>query len=174
MSKYNPLYFAHHIYPIDAKKHFNASVDTCLFVLITGGGNSDCDIYEGLDSIKPLRVIGERNGFIVNDVLAYEQSKHLSGQDSRYIWRSGIKHDCAKVMELERIDGVFKNGFNKYIELEDDYIYPLLKSSDIGNGRTESCRKVVLITQKIVGEETSAIQAVAPKYGNIFVITRNF
>ncbi len=162
MDSANPLYFGH-IYPIDAKAYFNAAVDACLFVLITGTGNSDCDIYEGLDSTKPSRVIGARDGIIVNNVMNYEQTKHLSGQDSRYIWRSGIKHDCSKIMELERVDNGFKNGFDEHVDLEEDYIYPLLKSSDIGNGRTEFYRKMVLITQKHVGEATSDIQKVAPK-----------
>lgn len=162
MSSPNPLYFGH-IYPIDAKEHFNASVEACLFVLVTGNGNSDCDIYAGLDSTTPSRVIGSRDGIVVNDVLAYEQSRHLLGQDPRYIWRSGIKHDCSKVMELERIDAKFKNGLGEHFDLEEDYIYPLLKSSDVGNGRTDFYRKVVLITQKYVGEDTSPIQDAAPK-----------
>lgn len=162
MSSSNPLYIGH-IYPIDAKEHFNASVEACLFILVTGSGNADCDIYEGLNSTTPSRVIGARNGIVVNDVLAYEQSKHLSGQDPRYIWRSGIKHDCSKVMELERIDSGFKNGLGEQIDLEEDYIYPLFKSSDIGNGRTEFYRKVVLVTQKFVGEDTFVIETVAPK-----------
>ena len=92
----------------------------------------------------------------------FEKWRHLLGQDPRYIWRSGIKHDCSKVMELEPIKAGFKNGLGETIRLETDYIYPLLKSSDVGNGRTNSYRKVVLITQKIVGEETSAINSVAP------------
>lgn len=162
MNSSNPLYFGH-IYSIDAKEYFNASVEACLFVLITGNGNSDCDIYEGLDSKIPSRVIGSRDGFIVNNVITYEQSKHLLGKDVKYIWRSGIKHDCSKVMELERIDNRLKNGFGEYVDIEDDYIYPLLKSSDIGNGRTEFYRKMVLITQKSVGEDTSTIQIMAPK-----------
>jgi hypothetical protein len=162
MSGSKPLYFGH-MYPIDAKEHFNASVEACLFVLITGSGNSDCDIYEGLNSTTPSRIIGARNGLIVNDVMAYEQFKHLSGQDPRYIWRSGIKHDCSKVMELERIEGRFKNGLNEYVDIEDDFVYPLLKSSDVGNGRIQQYRRVVIITQKNVGEETSTIQAIAPK-----------
>jgi hypothetical protein len=162
MSSYKPLFFGH-IYPIDAKAYFNASVEACLFVLIKGSGNADCDIYKGLDSKIPYRVIGARAGFIVNDIVAYEQSKHLSGQDHKYIWRSGIKHDCSKVMELERIDNGFKNGLGECVDLEDVYIYPLLKSSDIGNGRTDFYRKVVLITQKSVGEDTSVIQIIAPK-----------
>jgi hypothetical protein len=162
MSSNKPLYVGH-IYPINAKAYFNASVEACLFVLIAGDGNSDCDIYEELDAIKPSRVIGARAGFIVNDIVAYEQSKHLLGQNYRYIWRSGIKHDCARVMELERVDEGFKNGLGECVDLEDSYLYPLLKSSDIGNGRIEFCRKVVLITQKFVGENTSSIQETAPK-----------
>jgi hypothetical protein len=42
-------------------------------------------------------------------------------------------------------------------------LYPLLKSSDIGNGRTSTYRKLVLITQKSVGEDTRGIQHYAPK-----------
>ena len=89
--------------------------------------------------------------------------KHLSGHDIRYIWRSGIKHDCAKVMELERNEDGFINGLGEKVNIEDEYVYPLFKSSDIGNRRTNICRKFVIITQKSVGEDTSIIQTAAPK-----------
>lgn len=155
--------FFGHIYPIDAKAHFDASVEACLFVLTTDVGNADCEVYESLDSDKPSQIIGERDGYIVSNVCRYEKWRHLRGQDPRYIWRSGIKHDCSKVMELEPIGGVYKNGFDENINLEKEYIYPLLKSSDIGNGRVSSYRRVVLVTQKTVGEDTSKIKEIAPK-----------
>ncbi|MDQ6962260.1 MAG: N-6 DNA methylase [Mariprofundaceae bacterium] len=155
--------FFGHIYPINAKEYFNASVEACLFVLTTNVGNADCEIYESLDSIKPYRTIGERDGFIVSNVKVYGKWKYLRGQDPCYIWRSGIKHDCSKVMELEPYEGKFKNGLNETFSLESDYIFPLLKSSDIGNGRVNSYRKMVLITQKKVGEETLSIKKIAPK-----------
>ncbi len=156
--------FLGHIYPIDAKTHFGASVDACLFILITtNNGNADCEVYESLDSTKPDHIIGERDGFIVSDVALYEKWRHLRGQDFRYLWRSGVKHDCSKVMELEPYEDGFKNGLGERVILERDYIYPLLKSSDVGNGRSDSFRKVVLITQQSVGEETLAIKKVAPK-----------
>jgi hypothetical protein len=67
-------------------------------------------------------------------------------------------------MELERVqDALFQNGFGRKYTLEENYLYPLLKSSDIGNGRTHNYRKLVLITQKSVGEDTSIIQDKAPK-----------
>lgn len=154
--------FFGHIYPVDAKNYFNASVEACLFVLTTDIGNSDCEVYESLDSTHPSYVIGERDGYIVKDVQRYERWRHLRGQDPKYIWRSGVKHDCSKIMELEPVNGCYKNGLGEVISLEDDYLYPLLKSSDVGNGRIEAFRKVVLITQKSVGEDTSTIKKIAP------------
>ena len=166
--------FFGHIYSIDAKAYFGASVEACLFVLTTDTGNADCEVYESLDSTKPSHVIGERDGFIVSDVNHYEKWRHLRGQDSRYIWRSGVKHDCSKVMELEPHGDGYKNGLGEIVKCEDDYIYPLLKSSDVGNGRTSSYRKVVLITQKTVGEDTSQIKESAPNTWKYLIEHREY
>lgn len=154
-------YFGH-IYPIDAKAYFGASVEACLFVLSTNSGNADCEIYSSLDSTSPSHVIGERDGFIVNDVLHYEKWRHLKGQDPHYIWRSGVKHDCSKVMELQPASNGYVNGSGEIVVLEDNYVFPLLKSSDVGNGKFSSYRKVVLVTQQYVGEDTSQIKTTAP------------
>jgi hypothetical protein len=164
--------FFGHIYLIDAKIHFDAAVEACLFVLGTDGGNTDCEVYESLDSNNPAQIIGERDGFMVGSVERYEKWQHLCGQDPRYIWRSGIKHDCSKIMELEPVNAGFKNGFGEVFMLENDYIYPLFKSSDIGNGRIG--RKVVLITQKIVGENTAEIKNVAPNTWKYLIEHRDF
>ncbi|MFZ4790427.1 MAG: SAM-dependent methyltransferase [Candidatus Competibacteraceae bacterium] len=156
-------HFSGHIYPIDAKTHFNAAVDACLFVITVDDQHSVCKVYEGLDSYQASSVITERNGFMVKDVAAYERWLHLAGQDMNYIWRSGAKHDCSNVMELEPVGHYLKNGLGEQVDLENDYLYPLLKSSDIGNGRVKLNRRLVLITQHFVGEETSAIAENAPK-----------
>ncbi len=166
--------FFGHIYPIDAKEHFDAAVEACLFILTTDTGNTDCEVYESLESIEPSHFIGERDGYIVSDIINYEKWRHLTGQDPRYIWRSGIKHDCSKIMELESLDGGYKNGLGEIIKCEDDYIYPLLKSSDIGNGRIKAYRKVVLITQKSVGEDTSEIKRIAPNTWKYLVEHREY
>ncbi|MEO0827350.1 MAG: SAM-dependent methyltransferase, partial [Cyanobacteria bacterium J06642_9] len=92
------------------------------------------------------------------------QWKHLAGQDLRYLWRSGVKHDCSKVMVLEQIDSsLFCNGFGEKYSLEEECLFPLLKSSDIGNNRVTSYRKLVLITQKSIAEDTSVIKENFPK-----------
>ena len=152
------------IYLIDAKAFFGASVEACFFVLSTDYDVSpDCKVYKDLKSNQILSLIGERDGLILRDIAKYEKWKHLLGQDLRYTWRSGIKHDCSKVMELEQIeDGFLLNGMRQKCFLEKEYLYPLLKSSDIGNGRTDKYRKLVLVTQKSVGDDTSIIKDTAP------------
>ncbi|NEP57599.1 MAG: methyltransferase domain-containing protein [Symploca sp. SIO2G7] len=157
--------FSAYIYLIDAKAYFGASVEACFFVLSTDNSVSpDCIVYKNLKSNQILHLIGERDGWILRDTIKFEKWKHLSGQDLRYVWRSGIKHDCSKVMELEQVeDGLFINGMCKKHVLEQEYLYPLLKSSDISNSRIEHYRKFVLITQKSVGDDTSIIQYKAPK-----------
>jgi tRNA1(Val) A37 N6-methylase TrmN6 len=153
------------IYLIDAKAYFGVSVEACLFVLSTcANSSSDCKVYENLKSREISYLIGERDGLILRDTVKYEKWKHLSGQDLKYVWRSGIKHDCSKVMELEQLsETLFLNGIGEKFYLEETYLYPLLKSSDIGNGRTNNYRKLALITQKLVGDDTSIIQDKAPR-----------
>lgn len=166
--------FFGHIYPIDAKLYFDAAVEACLFVLTTDAGNADCEVYKSLDSVESSHIIGERDGHIVSDVNNYKKWRKLKGQDPRFIWRSGIKHDCSKIMELEPLNGGYKNGLGEIIRCEDKYIYPLLKSSDIGNGRTNTYRKVVLITQKSVGEDTLLIKKLAPSTWEYLVEHREY
>lgn len=153
------------IYKIDALKYFNASVDACFFVVNLGEGIrlKDCEIYENLVDDIPSHTIGYHNTIMVADVTLYEKWKHLSGTDNVYKWRSGIKHDCSKVMELEWNGKEFRNGNDVRACLEEAYIYPLFKSSDIGNGRTQECRKYMLVTQQSIGEDTAHIKEDAPK-----------
>ncbi|NJL41293.1 MAG: N-6 DNA methylase [Leptolyngbyaceae cyanobacterium SM1_4_3] len=157
--------FLSYVYLIDAKTYFGASVEACFFVLSTNANSSsDCKVYEDLKAREISYSIGERDGLILRDVAKYEKWKHLLGQDLRYVWRSGIKHDCSKVMELEQLnETLFLNGMGEKFHLEKTYLYPLLKSSDIGNGRTDNYRKLVLVTQKSVGDDTSIIQDEAPR-----------
>jgi hypothetical protein len=158
--------FSADIYLIDAKAYFGASVEACLCILSTNNDNGhiDCKIHECLESEKASYLIGKRDELIIRNIAQYEKWRHLAGKDLKYLWRSGIKHDCSKVMEMERIhDTLFQNGLGEKYTLEEKYLYPLLKSSDIGNGRINHSRKLVLITQKSVGEDTSIIQDEAPK-----------
>lgn len=153
------------IYRIDALKRFGASVDACFFLIDCAqeAGSKDCEIYEKLTDSKPSHTIGYHDGVVISDVNLYEKCKFLRGINKTYTWRSGVKHDCARVMELERSQTGFLNGLGEFICLENKYVYPLFKSSDIGNGRVRECRKYVLVTQRYIGEDTSRIKKEAPK-----------
>jgi hypothetical protein len=154
------------IYEIDAKEDFDASVEACLLVVKFSPNiiSKECLWHSSLDaSLSPNRVIGLRNGRVVSDIDLYEKWKHLLSQtEQEYIWRSGIKHDCSRVMELHCVGkNLYQNGLGEEIELEKEYVYPLVKSSDLFNEREPS--RWVIVTQKKVGDDTSVIETVAPK-----------
>lgn len=81
---------------------------------------------------------------------------------STYVWCSGIKHDCTAVLELTLSDGVYTNGFGETVQIEDDLIYPLLKSSDINKYRENKFRKFIIVSQKKIGDDTSALKHTHP------------
>lgn len=151
------------MYGIDAKKYFGASVEACLLTCEFDGisHNYDYDVYESLESKKPKRV-GHRNGITVRDLDTFEKLGSLLG-NSELKWRSGIKHDCAEVMELKMQGGVLTNGLGEEVDIEPDYVYPLLKGSDIANNRIQTTERFVIVPQKSVGEPTNTIKHLAPK-----------
>lgn len=151
------------IFRIDAKKHFNASVDACLLVARTGSnGAMEAAVYESLQARKPSTNVGMAGQDLVADIRTYRRLKHLEGL-CPYQWRSGVKHDCASIMELrQNPDGTFSNRLGEAVSLEPDYVYPLLKCTDLSKGIAQPTR-FVLVTQKRVGEDTNVIARRAPR-----------
>ena len=149
---------------IDAKKWFKASVSACLFCLDVGVDKASyqADVYPNLSASEPKSTIGIVDNKLVADVKAYRKSAFLNGSSS-LTWRQGLKHDAASVMELTSIaEGVFKNKFKEIVDVESDYIYPLLKSTDLFHGKIDSKRGVI-VTQKKIGEDTHILQQTAPR-----------
>ena len=99
---------------------------------------------------------------LLADIAAYHRWKHLCGHETLR-WRSGIKHDCAKVMELYREGDKYRNGLAQMVEIEDVYVYPMLKSSSLAKGGQKTRNRFMLVTQKTVGEQTNRIEEEAPK-----------
>jgi len=157
------MVFSSKIHLIDAKEYFDASVDACLFIcnLRPESHNYYSQVYEKFDSTNPIQEIGYIDERMVANISLYKKWKHLLGEGT-YVWRSGIKHDCARVMELKRKENRFLNGFGTNVTIEDDYIYPMLKSSDLANDRTKNIERWMIVTQKSIGEDTSTIQQKAP------------
>lgn len=147
---------------IDAKRHFGASVDACLLVARTGeAGPAEVGVFNGLATKRRSSTVGLAGRDLVSDIQAYCRLKHLEGL-CPYQWRSGVKHDCASVMELSRTRaGTLCNKLGEEVRVEPDYLFPLLKCSDLANGRLEP-QRFVLVTQRRVGEDTAAIATKAP------------
>lgn len=148
-------------FPLNAKQVFNVSVDCGFFVF-----NSYDEVayeVEVLDlDFKFLGKYGIRGGRLVSDVLGYDQWSFLDGVNLEK-WRSGIKHDCSSVFEFTVRDNVLFNGKGETVEIEQEFLFPFLKSSDLANGRVTRGDRFVLITQEYVGHDTRPIEKKAPK-----------
>ena len=156
------------ILKINSKKEFNISVDACLFICdyFNGGDQSICEVYDDLSFKKPQSRIGIDKKTIIANIDLHQKTKKMVKGKSNMVWRSGIKHDASKVMELLLLDdGRLVNGLEETVEIEDRYLYPLLKSSDLANNRL-SPQRFVIMTQKKVGEDTGCIERDAPKLWN--------
>lgn len=146
---------------INALSEFNVSVNASCF-----SAKFDCT-PSGLCSLKDfytnrhIREYGWIDNSFVSDAAQYQRYSNFDNH-STYVWRSGIKHDCASVLELTFADGVYLNGLGEVVQIEDDLIYPLLKSSDINNYKAGQFKKFIIIPQHRVGEDTSLLARTHP------------
>jgi hypothetical protein len=147
---------------INAQKEFAAAVDASLFCCRFNSTPEftakEFDFYSSRHSVT----LGWVNNKFASDTETYIKYQHLDGI-CPFEWRQGIKHDCAKVMELERIDGGFRNALGEIFELEEDLVYGILKSSDLQVDNIDSSRKYTIITQQRIGQETQSVLDKLPK-----------
>jgi len=150
---------------IDADFHFDAAVSADLLAMEFEPSATDHEawIYTSISATQPETVIGYEDDILAANIQSYRRWKHLAG-GGPLTWRSGIKHDCSKVIELRREAGKYRNGLGEVVELEDDFVYPMLKSSDLAAQIVRhDGRKFMLVTQQTVGSDTSVIRDIAPK-----------
>jgi len=142
---------------INSKKEFNVSVNACLFLThLNCEPELTCTAFDFYTKDK-LTTFGWYRDKFVYSVQDYDESSIVDG-NSTFVWRSGVKHDCSKVMELEQVNGHLKNALGEEINLENNLTYGLLKSSDLKEDKTNSFRKLTIITQKKIGQETKYIK----------------
>ena len=151
------------IHLIDAKKHFGVSVDACLFIVHTAVAESvpSACVFSDLSFANKTATLGFEGKELVADIDEYSCLKDIDGV-SFYSWRSGVKHDAAAVMEFTLRGQQYTNRNRESLHLESDFLFPLLKSSDIANGKTSPTR-YVLVTQRRPSDVTSIIETLAPK-----------
>jgi hypothetical protein len=150
---------------IDSRAHFGAMVDACLFC-IDVGLESRCyqaKVYSSLDATEPDSIIGIIKGKLVSNIGISEHIASLDGV-CPLVWRQGVKHDAASVVELTYdASGQLFNKQGETVDVEKEYIYPLLKSSDLGGKTKERSKRAIIVTQRRIGENTLQISSSAPK-----------
>ena len=152
------------IHRINAPKHFEAAVDACLLVCSfqPKQRSKDCLVFKQLGATPRCRTIGYHQNLLVSDTFGFARRKSLLGP-CQYRWRSGIKHDCTRVMEFVDYEGKLRNGHGESILLEQDYLYPMLKGSQLASSRQRQSNRWMLVPQRSIGEDTSTIQLRAQK-----------
>ena len=153
------------MYRFDAAAAFGVSVAACLLVVVRDGvrAPTSCEVFEALSADTPCETLGFADGLVVRDLGAYQRWRHLRGTDGNYLWRSGLKHDCARVMELTEEGEELRNGLGERVDIEREAVYPLFKSADIANGQDAGFRKLVVVTQKQLYGNTKHLRETLPK-----------
>lgn len=157
----------------NSRKVFGISTAACFFIV---------DSIEKKKVQKEMRVFNFKNSYV--DCIGFEDEKFYTDKKfankekfefdgkCEFEWRQGIKHDLSKVFELVRISDDIKghffsvekyktskyvNGFGEIVEIENDLIFPLIKSSHIKKF-DGSFKKYVIVTQEKIGESTDYIK----------------
>lgn len=152
------------MYNFNSLKAFGISAPACMLYIKMSTSKNRCRQCEVFDIETPhllCRIISFQNGRLCN---SNDGVLDLEGE-SVIEWRQGVKHDCARVMELEKIDDhCYKNKNKEEVQLEDSLVFPLMKSSSFKKPVINSnFTKYVIVTQKKSRRETAYIEKIAPK-----------
>jgi hypothetical protein len=148
-----------YLYPLNAKEIFGVNCDAGLLVIQLGTKSiQSCEVRD-FTSNNLLSIFGYKNGLFYSNLNA-DNDFDIDGI-CLLNWRQGIKHDCAKVMELTKNkDNNFVNGFGKeYSFHNNQYLFCLVKSSFIKSYEINSSDKYVIVTQKKIGDDTAIIES---------------
>jgi hypothetical protein len=160
LPKYNFSISEADMFVFNAKEVFDVNCDAALFVVKLGGKNSEvCNIYDYKTNAL-LRQFGWQNGSFYSDIPSDGTQTILDGR-CPIEWRQGVKHDCSKVMELKTDEeSCFVNGLDETIIFNiGEYVFPLVKSSDVKSDEINTTRKFVIVPQRQVNADTSVIKS---------------
>jgi hypothetical protein len=156
------------IFEIDAARWFGAAVGACLLTVTLGEVSTDSAIpvYSGLDHPAPGRLMGFRQGRLMADSATVDRYAFALGR-CPLDWRQGVKHDAARVMELERKgDGERTSWHNRQgqvVDVESEHLYPLVKGADLHKPAFARPRRALVVTQQRIGQDTSCLRKSAPR-----------
>jgi methylase of polypeptide subunit release factors len=156
------------LYAIDALRHFGAAVSAVLFVCETGTGAPLGGAWPSFASLGARAPAASRivvvDGVAIADADAHARTAHLAG-DCAPVWRSGLKHDCAAVMELARDaqGDAWRNGLGEAVAIEPELVFPLAKGADLVGAQPATRQRAVVVPQRALGEDTATLAQRAPK-----------
>lgn len=143
---------------IDAAREFGVSVSAGLLQASRVESSAPAEprlvIRESIGGAVE-RVAGLVGAQVIADIEAFSRRPRALRADEGRRWRQGIKHDVSRVLELEPVEGGYRNGFGDVVELEPEVMVPLYKSSDIANGR--SPRKWFPLYQRDLQDDLSSL-----------------
>lgn len=157
----------------DARDVFGVSTSACVLFIQFSENNEIldyCDVFDFKAPTKLLHKFGFRDGKFYSNL----SSSHKIDGECCFEWRQGVKHDCARIMELTNEGTNYKNKNKELISLENHLIYPLLKSSDLKTPIINDTKKCVIITQKKARGDTEYIKDIAPKTWDYLVSNEEY
>jgi len=151
------------ILEFDASKIFRIDASACLLIIqLSNQLNSldHCNVYD----FEYPEIIKSKFGYLNGQFYSQLESniENFDGQCC-FEWRQGIKHDCAKIMELTLINDRLQNGNKETLEIENNIVFPLVKSSMFKAPIIHNFSKFVIVTQKKIREETKHLEQEVPK-----------
>ncbi|MCR5646102.1 MAG: SAM-dependent methyltransferase [Bacteroidales bacterium] len=148
---------------IDSKKEFNVFVESSLLFCRFGQQPSQqCEVSDFYTGCVINKFGWSGNSFYSN-LETDRQVEKIEGK-CPLEWRQGIKHDCSKVMELERNGNVFCNKLGEVVDLEENLVYGLLKSSDLKSTITSKPKRFTIVPQQFIGQNTDYISKYPKTY----------
>lgn len=170
-------HFSHaSIRAIDAKDHFGVNVDACLLMLALESDTISkrktrvqqvCHFSPELGKAAKKIAMGWFDGQLVADPKLAAKTNHLLvAQPStahQIVWRSGVKHDVSRIVELSQADGKVWRKDGAAVNVESDRLYPLAKGADVANNRAQESPRRLLVTQHAMNESTTSLRQTHPK-----------
>ena len=149
---------------IDANASFCVNVDACLLMVAPTAKRrrkSVCYVSESIDKPTKNVAFGWFAGQLVANPVLAAKTDFLIGDD-KTPWRSGIKHDVSRVVELSEVDGQIQKQDGTVIRIERGALFPLAKGADVANNRTECENRRLLVTQRSLNEGSDQIASDFP------------
>ena len=141
---------------------FGSDEDACLFIIQFGGtrlAEKTCEVADISNPSQTLYKFGFKSDKFYYNI---DKNPKIDGK-CQIDWKSGVKHDCGKIMELTHKNKRLINMENEKVSIENILIYPLLKSQDLKKPIINKTSKYILITQQKIKQDTSYIKTKAPK-----------